>query len=116
MEESPHAKLDTLIVDKIASGLEPEKIEAAIDDYMEIGKLLDGGLGAQVQLDLESLQLAIGRELAAAERAEIAAAQTRAYRSTFLLSGLKHPNFDKSLRELSASGHDRVAQLALAIS
>lgn len=115
LEESQHAKLDTLIVDKIASALPREKIEAAIDDYMEIGKLLDGGLAAQVRLDLESLQRAIGRELSADEQAEIVDAQTRAYRWTFLISGMTHPSFDRSLRELSATGHERVAQLARAI-
>ncbi len=77
LEESQHAKLDTLIVDEIARTLEPAWIEAGIDDYMDIGKMLDGGLTAQIQLDLESLQKAIGRTLSAAERAEITAAQTQ---------------------------------------
>ena len=116
MEESQHAKLDTLVVDKLASALEPQKIEAAIDDYMDIGKMLDGGLAAQRKLDLESLQQATGRAFTAEERAEIDRAQTKAYRWTFLLSGITHPNFDKSLRELSAPGHERVSQLARAIA
>jgi hypothetical protein len=116
MEESQHAKLDTLIVDKIASALEPSKIESGIDDYMEIGGILDGGLAAQVQLDLESLQKAIGRTLSAGEKAEIAQAQTRAYRWTFLESGMTHPSFDRSLRELSARGHERVGELARAVA
>jgi hypothetical protein len=116
LEESQHAKLDTLIVDKIASVLQPAKIEVGIDDYMDIGKILDGGLTAQVQLDLESLQRAIGRTLSAAEKAEIVQAQTKAYRWTFLSSGMTHPNFDKTLRELSARGHERVAELARAIA
>jgi hypothetical protein len=116
MEESQHAKLDTLIVDKIASALDPAKIEAGIDDYMDIGKMLDGGLAAQVQLDLESLQRAIGRTLSPEEKAEIAEAQTRAYRWTFLASGMTHPNFDRSLRELSARGHARVGELARAVA
>ena len=114
LEESQHAKLDTLIVDEIASALEPAKIEAGIDDYTDIGKILDGGLAAQAQLDLESLQKAIGRVLSAEEKAEIVEAQTRAYRWTFLGSGMTHPNFDRSLRELSARGHERVGELARA--
>jgi hypothetical protein len=83
---------------------------------MDIGKILDGGLAAQVQLDLESLQKAIGRTLSAEEKAEITQAQTRAYRWTFLSSGMTHPNFDKSLRELSTRGHERVGELARAIA
>jgi len=116
LEESQHAKLDTLVVDKIASALGRKEIEKGIDDYMDIGKLLDGGLQAQVKMDLESLQKAIGRELGPAERAEIEAAQLKSYRWTFLLSGMTHPNFDRSLRELSPDGHRRVEALARAIS
>jgi hypothetical protein len=115
LEESQHAKLDTLIVDKIASALDPDRIEVGIDDYMSIGKLLDGGLASQIELDLESLERAIGRTLSAGEKEEIRAAQRPAYRSTFLLSGMSHPRFDRSLRELSSSGHARVADLARAI-
>ncbi len=114
-EEAQHAKLDTLIVDKIAGALDPSRIEAGIDDYMSIGKLLDGGLAAQIELDLESLEKAIGRSLSDAEREEIRAAQRPAYRRTFLLSGMSHPSFDKSLRELSPAGHARVGALARAI-
>ncbi|HEU4385575.1 MAG TPA: hypothetical protein VFR85_18970 [Anaeromyxobacteraceae bacterium] len=116
MEESQHAKLDTLVVDKLASALEPPKIEAAIDDYMDIGKMLDGGLAAQRRLDIASLQKATGRTFTGEEAAEIERAQSKAYRWTFLLSGMTHPNFDKSLRELSVRGHERVGQLARAIA
>jgi hypothetical protein len=116
LEESQHAKLDTLILDKLASGLDGQRIESGIDDYMDIGKVLDGGLAAQVELDLESLQSAIGRLLSADAKAEIRQAQLKAYRWTFLLSGITHPSFDKSLREVSAPGHARVAELARAIS
>src|SRR5262249_48138924 len=116
LEESQHAKLDTLVVDKLADLVRPEQIEAAVDDYMDIGKMLDGGLAAQIKLDLESLAKATGRTVASDEKAEIVNAQTRAYRWTFLLSGMTHPNFDKSLRELTPEGHERVAQLAKAIS
>jgi len=116
LEESQHAKLDTLVVDKIASSLTPEEIETGVQDYMSIGKLLDGGLGAQVQLDLASLSTASGRTFSDQEKAEIAQAQTKAYRWTFLLSGMTHPNFDRTLQELTESGHSGVSRLAQAIS
>jgi hypothetical protein len=103
-------------VDRLASGLDRQKIESAIDDYLDIGKLLDGGLTAQVDLDLVSLQKAIGRVLSEEENAEIRQAQLRAYRWTFLLSGMTHPTFDRSLGELSRRGQSRVAELARAMS
>jgi hypothetical protein len=116
LEESQHAKLDTLMVDEVASALSPDDIEKGIDDYMAIGKLLDGGLAAQAQFEVTSLENATGRAFTQEERAEIAAALTAAYRSCFLLAGIHHPNFDRSLRELSASGHARVAELARALA
>ena len=73
LEESQHAKLDTLVVDKLARRLERKEIEKGIDDYMDIGKLLDGGLQTQVRLDIESLQKATGRVFTPAEREEIRA-------------------------------------------
>jgi para-aminobenzoate N-oxygenase AurF len=115
LEESQHAKLDTLVVDKLATRLQRKEIEKGIDDYMDIGKLLDGGLQTQVRLDIESLEKATGRVFTAAEREEIEREQVKSYRWTFLLSGMTHPNFDRSLRELSADGHRRVAELARAI-
>ena len=115
LEESQHAKLDTLVVDTLARRLERKEIEKGIDDYMDVGKLLDGGLQTQVQLDIESLQTATGRVFTPAEREEIVREQVKSYRWTFLLSGMTHPNFDRSLRELSADGYRRVEELARAI-
>jgi hypothetical protein len=116
LEESQHAKLDTLVVDKVASTLDPKKLEAGIDDYMAIGKMLDGGFAAQVELDLESLEKATSRVLNPEERKDVTAAQIRSYRETFLLGGMRHPNFDRTLRQLSERGHHRVGELARAIS
>jgi len=116
MEESQHAKLDTLVVDEIARNSTPSEIEKGIEDYMDIGKMLDGGLQSQVELDLVSLEKVIGRTLADSERAEIREAQLKAYRWTFLLSGMTHPKFDRSLRELATAGHMRVGELARAIA
>ena len=115
MEESQHAKLDTLVVDEIATRLNRKEIEQGIDDYMDIGKLLDGGLQTQARLDLDSLQQATGRTFTPAERGEIEREQVKSYRWTFLLSGMTHPNFDRSLRELSVDGHRRVGELARVI-
>jgi hypothetical protein len=116
IEESQHAKLDTLVVDEIASKATPEEIEKGIEDFMDIGKMLDGGLQSQIELDLASLEEAIGRRLADSEKAEIRTAQLKAYRWTFLVSGMTHPKFDRSLRELAEAGHARVGELARAIA
>ena len=112
MEEAQHAKLDTLLVDELAQQAGPEGIAKAFDDYLAIGSALDGLLAMQVTLDLESLSKVTGRRFNEAERKEIAEAQTRSYRWTFLGSGMTHPNFVKTLNELSAEGARRVAEVA----
>ena len=116
LEEAQHAKLDTLIIDKIASALSPAEIEKGIDDFMTIGKMLDGALAQQGRFDLECLSKAVGRTFTDAEKHEILTKQARAYRWTFLLTGMTHPNFDRTLRELSLEGHHRVMELANAIA
>jgi hypothetical protein len=47
---------------------------------------------------------------------KIREAQLKAYRWTFLLSGMTHSKFDRSLRELVAAGHARVGELGRAIA
>ena len=56
MEESQHAKLDTLMVQEIFDACTDEERAKAIDGYLEIGGMLDEGLAQQVKFDLESLE------------------------------------------------------------
>lgn len=116
MEEAQHAKLDTLLVDKLARAVGPEGIAKALEDYAAIGGMLDGGLAAQVDLDLQSLSRATGRTFTEEEKAELKAAQIKSYRWTFLGSGMTHPNFVRALGELSPAGQKRVAEMAVALS
>ncbi|MDM9382394.1 hypothetical protein QUB80_16960 [Chlorogloeopsis sp. ULAP01] len=112
MEEAQHARLDTLMVKHIAQELDFKGIETGINDYVAIVNLLDGGLKAQVQLDIESLSLATGRILNKPERQQIQAAQEKFYRWTFIGSGMTHPNFVQVVGELSKSGQMMIAQIA----
>jgi P-aminobenzoate N-oxygenase AurF len=115
-EEAQHAKLDTILVDELARGLTPEQIKQGIDDFLAIGGILDGGLRAQQQLDLEALQQHVGRTFSPAEREEITVAQVKSYRHALLVLGLLHPNFVAAVAALSAEGAKRVADLAHALS
>jgi hypothetical protein len=116
LEEAQHAKLDTLIIDKIASTLSPAEIEKGVDDFMDIGKMLDGALAQQAEFDIECLSKAVGRTFTDAEKREISREQVKAYRWTFLGSGITHPSFDRTLRDLTPAGHGRVAELARALA
>jgi hypothetical protein len=110
-EEAQHAKIDTLLAADIAHGLSPDEIKQGIDDFLSIGGLLEGGLRAQVDLDLDTLEKTIHRKLSDAEREEIRAAQVRSYRWTFLASGLDHPRFIDTVGAFSAEGRQRITDL-----
>jgi hypothetical protein len=116
MEEAQHAKLDTLLVDKLATDGGPEAIAQAFADLAALGAAIDGLLQQQVQLDLASLEAASGRPLGDAERQEIAAAQLRAYRYTFLVSGLEQKNFLTVVDQLSPGAAANVTAMARALS
>jgi hypothetical protein len=116
IDESRHARLDSLLIDEVASDLGPEEREAAVDGLLELGSAVDGLLAQQVELDIDALQIATGRTFSEPEREEIRAHQQRAYRWTFLVSGLEHPNFVHIVEQLTISGSEKVAQAATALS
>ena len=116
MEEAQHAKLDTLMVEALAEGRDAAGIDAAIDEYLEIGTFLDGGLKAQAGFNLDAFELASGRRLAEAERAELEVQQHQALRWTYLGSGMIHPKFTATLAALSPAARDRIAEIAPAFS
>jgi hypothetical protein len=115
-EEAQHAKLDTLLVAELAAKATPAEIEKAIDEFLEIGGVLEGGLQQQVKFDLQALERAISRQLSAAERAEVEKVQLASYRWTFLVSGLEQTNFVKAVKELSEAGFQRIQNVARALS
>src|SRR5688572_25068387 len=71
IEEAQHAKLDTLMVEALAEGRNEAEIQAALDEFLEIGMFLDGGLKAQAGLNLDALETATGRTLGEDERAAL---------------------------------------------
>jgi hypothetical protein len=112
MEEAQHAKLDTLMVEALADGRDSAGIDRAVDEYLEIGAFLDGGLRQQTLFNLEAFERATGRRLAEGERGELLAQQHQALRWTYLGSGMTHPNFTASLEAMSLSARDRIAEIA----
>jgi hypothetical protein len=110
MEESQHAKLDTLIVDALAEGRSEAEIQSAIDEFFEIGEFLDNGLKAQAAYNLDALEKVIGRNLE--DRAEIEAQQHQAARWTYVGSGMVHERFKATLKNISARAAERIAEAA----
>jgi hypothetical protein len=67
-------------------------------------------------MDIDALERAARRTFTASERDEIRAEQQRAYRWTFLVSGLEHPEFVRVVAQISEGGPARLAQAAAALS
>src|SRR4029079_17821337 len=107
MEESQHAKLDTLIVDALAEGRSEEEIQSAIDEFFEIGEFLDAGLKQQAMFNLDALEKVIGRKLE--NRHEILDQQHQAARWTYIGSGMVHERFKATLLSISARAAERRA-------
>jgi hypothetical protein len=116
IDEATHAKLDSLVINEIVGPLSLAEREHAIDELLELGGAIDGLLFQQADLDIESLQRATGRTFADHERAEIKRNIQRAYRWTFLVSGLRHPTFVKIVGELTDQGRRRLEAAAEALS
>jgi hypothetical protein len=110
IEESQHAKLDTLIVDALAEGRSEEQIDKAIDEFLEIGGFLDNGFKAQAGLNLDALEKAIGRKLE--DREAVEAQQHQAARWTYIGSGMVHDRFKATLQDISPHAAERIAEAA----
>ena len=109
MEEAQHAKLDTLIVDALAEGRSEGEIARVIGEYFQIAGYLDACLKTQAQLNLNSLQRAIGRQVPNPQR--LVAQQYAAARWTYLGSAMTHPRFKATLQAISPSAAARVASV-----
>ena len=112
MEEAQHAKLDTLMVEALAEGRSASEIDEAVEEYLEIGGLIDSGLTQQVEFDLDAFTRATGRELNEEEKVQFRQAQLQANRWTYLGSGMTHEQFLETLGGLSTAARKRIEEVA----
>ena len=110
IEESQHAKLDTLIVDALAEGRSEAEIDKAVDEVFEIATFLDGGLKSQAEFNVEALERAINQTVL--NREEIIAQQHQAARWTYIGSGLVHERFKATVENISPKAAARFAEAA----
>lgn len=112
MEECQHAKLDAMVFFELAAKATPQDIERGFDDFLDIGAFIDGGLAKQTELDLASLEAAIGRTLPDPERRRFTEVQHQALRWTFLGSALRNQSFLDALEKVSPRGRARIDEIA----
>lgn len=112
MEEAQHAKLDTLMVESLAGGMDPDALGRAVEGYLEIGGFIDAGLEQQMLFDLDAFERASGRKLTDAEREKAMAVQRQANRWTYLGTGMTHPELLLSLERLGPALREKVESVA----
>lgn len=112
VEEVQHAKLDTLMIEALAADRSEEQIMAGVDEYLQIGGFIDGGLKQQVEFDLESFETATGRFLTDEEKAKFRQIQLQANRWTYLGSGMTHDRVLETLQGLSPKARQLVENIS----
>jgi hypothetical protein len=116
IDEAQHAKADSLMMAEVAAGMTEEERERAVDELLELGMAVDGMLAQQIEMDIAALARACGRTFSEDEQEEIRTHQRRAYRWTFLVSGLEHPNFVEAVCDLTGKGGEKIAGAAKALA
>jgi len=112
IEEVQHAKLDTLMVEALAVERSEREIMSAVDEYLEIGAFIDGGLKQQVEFDLSSFEQAAGRTLTDTEKEEFRRVQLRANRWTYLGTGMTHEKVLETLETLTPKARQTVESVS----
>jgi hypothetical protein len=112
LEEAQHARLDAMLVSRLARAASASERSAAVDGYLAILELIDGGIEQQIELDRQALEQVSGLVLSLEQLVTLRRTQKRSRRRTFLLSGMAHPRLVESLNEVSPAGAARVAARA----
>jgi hypothetical protein len=112
LEESQHTKLDTLIVESVASTASEDEIDQAFQEYAAIGEFLDQGIQRQAELDVESFVQANGRQLSKSQRDEMTAAVLKGMRWTYLGTGMTHPNFLETVQSIKPEARQEIERMA----
>ena len=116
LDEAQHAKIDTNLVMETAAEVTPEERERAIDEVLELGMAIDGLLLQQIGMNVDALERATGRVFTSDERDEITRETQHAWRWTFLVSGLRHPNVVDLVAEITEQGAAKFDAAAEALS
>lgn len=103
---------DALVLQSLAQRSSARDIATAIREYFEIGAFLDVGFKQQAELDLMSLERAVGRTLSDSEGRQFLEVQHQALRWTFLGSAMENRNFLAVIASISDEAAARVEQAA----
>ena len=116
VEEAQHTKLDTLMVQALTDNRSVKEIEKGINDYADIGALIDSGIPQQVEFDLQALERAAGRDFSEPEQKQFRVIQRQAQRWTYLGSAMKHPKFLQTVGEINPAARAQIEEMSEAFS
>jgi hypothetical protein len=116
LDEAHHAKIYTMLIAERVEDMPMPQREAAIDEVLELGGAIDGLLQQQIDMNIDALEAVTSRVFTEAERDEIRGETLRAWRWTFLVSGLEHPKVIKLVQEITNEGPAKIRSVAQALS
>ena len=116
MEESQHARIDALELDKLLTAADGDIIAKAFDDYLSLIDAFDGLLKSQAEMDARAIAKALRRAFDAEQTTQIVTAQHRGYRHTFLVFGMTNTTFLENLAKISTDAAHRVSHKAAELS
>lgn len=101
LEESQHAKIDMLELDKLIDMASPEMIQEGFDQYVEIIEAFDGLLHEQATLDQASLEAIRGEALSEEAAKQLIDIQHHCYRDMFLVCGFNNKTFRNVMKQIN---------------
>jgi P-aminobenzoate N-oxygenase AurF len=113
-DECQHVMLDELEWAAEHARLSPSEHEIAVDDFIALVVAVDGILQAQSASDSSYFVANGPRSFTVEQTAEVHATVLAAYRWQYIISGLRHPHFNRLLRSMTTSRQLARIQTALA--
>jgi P-aminobenzoate N-oxygenase AurF len=114
IEEVQHATLDELEWQRVHDGMQPEAIDAAVRDFIELLRMLDGILQTQATADGEYFCSNSGAFFDRERCNAVKACLLKAYRLQYLVSGARIERFQRALSSKISAGQMQRVDAAFA--
>jgi hypothetical protein len=114
IEEVQHATLDELEWQRVHDGMQPEAIDAAVTDFIELLRMLDGILQTQATADGEYFCSNSGAFFDRERCNSVKACLLKAYRLQYLVSGARIERFQRALSSKISAGQMQRVDAAFA--
>jgi hypothetical protein len=114
IEEVQHATLDELEWRRVHDEMQPESIDAAVTDFIELLRMVDGILQAQATADGEYFCSTSGAYLDRERCNAVKACLLKAYRLQYLVSGARIERFRRALSSKVTAGQMQRVDAAFA--